>query len=104
MCLPSSYRCFLFLSCFDGPQVRRRQQAVAAIDSSSQPHWSAADILHGRLGHRVTLADMVLTCWCDILAGMVAESLRFGDCRGGREDLPLARSILRQYGVPRDQV
>eukprot|EP01036_Dinobryon_divergens_P029174 gene29174-38238_t len=38
------------------------------------------------------------------MAGMVAESLRFGDCRGGREDLPLARSILRGYGVPRDQV
>lgn len=35
---------------------------------------------------------------------MVAETLRFGDCNGGREDLPLARRILRSYGVPDKQL
>ena len=33
------------------------------------------------------------------MAGVVAESLRFGDCYGGIEDFPLAVNILKSYGV-----
>lgn len=37
------------------------------------------------------------------MAGMVAETLRFGDSRGGAEDLPLALALLQSYGVPREE-
>ena len=37
------------------------------------------------------------------MAGMVAESLRFGDSRGGVEDFPVALAVLRSFGVGAEQ-
>lgn len=38
------------------------------------------------------------------MAGMVAETLRFGTTKGGREDFPIALEILRRYGVANKEV
>jgi len=73
-------------------KLRYNRSNQANIDRSSSSRYGDNEVLSAsRCGSLLIVA----------MAGMVAETLRFGTSKGGAEDYPTALAILQYYGISR---